>query len=62
MVTLTSKQQRLLAELRRRSAFTTADCVERAWLRGEPAFLDTRGRGGRGLGPLFKRANKVKQA
>lgn len=60
MAELTNKQQKLLTELRKRAAHATADSIESAWVTGEHAFLDTRGRAGRGLGTLFKKANRVK--
>ena len=60
MTQLTIKQRKLLTELRKRAADATADSIEATWLAEEPAYLDTRGRAGRGLGTLFKKANRVK--
>ena len=58
MPELTNLQKYIVCSLRLKDQHTTASDVEEKWAKGEPAFIDTRVRVGRGFLKLFDKANK----
>lgn len=56
--TLTEDQGLVLATLRQRGAWLTADATERAWRAGERYYLDSRNSAGRGIRRAFEAGNR----